>query len=48
MSAERRSLMPDLVHMWLWWATFEIRRASGSNTVAAFKAAQTACMKLHA
>lgn len=36
-----------LVHMWLWWAVFHVSRASGSGTVAAFKAAQKATASLY-
>lgn len=37
-----------VVHMWLWWATFAVRKASGSGTVASFKAAQAATARLYA
>jgi hypothetical protein len=37
-----------VVHMWLWWATFTVRRQTGSGTVASFKAAQAATARLYA
>lgn len=36
-----------IVHGWLWWATFALRRGSGSGVVSAFKAAQTAVAKIY-
>lgn len=35
-----------IVRPWVWWATFEIARASGSNVTAAWKAAQKAIARL--
>lgn len=37
-----------IVERWLWWATFETARASGSGPLSAYKRAQKATAKLHA
>lgn len=48
MSRRRRdTTRAEIVHMWLWWATFAVKRATGSGVVSAFKAAQTAVMKIY-
>lgn len=42
----RSKILADAIHMWLWWSTFAVRRASGSGIVSSFRAAQTATAKL--
>lgn len=36
-----------VVHMWLWWATFSVKRQTGSGVVSSFKAAQAAVARLY-
>ncbi len=38
----------DVIHMWLWWSTFVVANASGSNATAAYKRAQKATARLYA